>query len=67
MTDAFQKTRNYLKAQELTLSKEISDASIRSQDGRASAHSQREWQNIAMYSRSELDAVRQALAELPPA
>lgn len=63
--NTFAVTRNYLLARQKILMKEASDAAVRAEDGRATANSQREWRDIAMYARAELNLVEQALQELP--
>jgi hypothetical protein len=60
-------TRKYLLAREKILSREISDAVLCAQDGRASSHTQQQWRDIQALAKAELALVRQALAEVPPA
>ena len=59
--------RQYLKAREKILIREMSDAGARANDGRATIKSERDWRDCFMFAQAELDLVRQALAELPPA
>ncbi len=65
--NTFALCRQYLRAREKILTREMSVAGVRMNDGRASAHTVRYWREVFQFAQAELDLVKQALAELPTA